>query len=436
MSVTAAASPPADPARGCEHPRERGGRLSASAMAAAAMGNMLEWYDFAVYGFLATVFARNFFPDSSPSAGLISVFGVFAASFLMRPLGSIVFGHIGDRHGRRAAMLASALCMTVSTVAVGLLPTYAVAGVAAPALLLALRLVQGLCIGGEYMSSAVFLAEGAPSRWRGACAALATVGCNGGTLVGSGIGALTTQVLTPDQLDAWGWRLPFLLGLVLGGFTLVLRRTVPETPLGVEKGLPLVAAFRDGWRDILRASCFNFVVGLSFYLIFVYLATWQQQVDGFSPALALELNTISMLVVLVMAVAFAALSDLVGRKLVLGAGFLGLALFSWPLFQLMRSGDPTLALISQIAFSVLIATGGAMPVMLAEMFSRRTRCTSVGLSWNIAIGIGGGTAPMVAVLLVNATGNPLAPAGYLIGAATLAFLAVLSVPDRAGRPLD
>ncbi|MFG1478239.1 MFS transporter [Xanthobacter sp. V4C-4] len=415
-------------------------RLPPRAMAAGAMGNLLEWYDFAVYGFLASVFARNFFPNSSPTAALLSVFGVFAASFLMRPLGSIVFGHIGDRHGRRAALITSAACMTVSTVLVGLLPTYAAIGVMAPVLLLALRLLQGLAIGGEYMTSAVFLAEGAPRDWRGTCAALATVGCNAGTLVGSGMGALTAGLLTPDQLDAWGWRVPFLLGLALGGFTLVLRRTVPPTPppmvQAADAELPLLAAIRDAWRDILRASCLTFVGGVSYYLIFVYLATWLQQVDGFTPALSLELNTLSMLVVLVLAVAFAALSDRIGRKWVLGAGFLGLALFSWPLFLLLRSGDPALALGAQIGFSVLIATGGAMPAALVELFPRRIRCTAVGLSWNLAIGIGGGTAPLVAVLLVSATGSTMAPAAYLIGAAALATLAVLTLPDRAGRPLD
>ncbi|WP_348830946.1 MFS transporter [Xanthobacter sp. KR7-225] len=407
-------------------------------MLAGAVGNLLEWYDFAIYGFFATAFAANFFPEASPTVGLISAFGVFAASFLMRPLGAAMFGHVADRRGRREALVISAAMMTVSTVAVGLLPTYEMAGLLAPLLLLLLRLFQGLAIGGEYMTSAVFLAENGPPRWRGTFASFATVGCTGGMLAGSAVGAATATLLTQDELLAFGWRLPFLLGIVLGGFALVLRRGLAETPPRTADTVraPLEVAFRTQWRGIARASAMNFFLGVSFYLVFVYLSTWLQQVDDFPAALALELNTATMAGVLVLAVAFAALSDLVGRKWVVGAGFLGFALFSWPLFELLRSGDAALALLGQAGFAVLIATGGAMPATIAEMFPRHVRCTAVGISWNLAIGIGGGTAPMVAVMLVAATGDDMAPAVYLMAAAAVAFLALLGMPERHAAPLD
>ncbi|MFG1345442.1 MFS transporter [Xanthobacter autotrophicus DSM 431] len=412
-------------------------RLSPRLMVAGTLGNVLEWYDFAVYGFLAGVFAKTFFPDSSPVAAMLSVFGVFAASFLMRPLGSVLFGHLGDRYGRRAALLTSAGLMSLSTVAVGLLPTYETAGALAPALLLLLRLAQGLSVGGEYMTSAIFLAENAPVRRRGAVTSLVIVGCNGGMLLGSAVGALVSGLLSTEQLFAWGWRLPFLLGVLLGGFALVLRRAVAdEPPPEKTPGLPLVLAFREDWRDMLRAILMTFVVGVAFYLVFVYLVTWLQQADHFPRHVALELNTVSMAVVMLACLGFAALSDRIGRRGLVVAGFGCLALFSWPLFLLLRSGDPTLALLGQLGFAVIVSLyGGPIAVALVEMFPRHTRCTAVGLSWNVGLGIGGGAAPMVSVMLVSLTGNAMAPAFYLIVMGVVAFLAALTLRETRGRPL-
>ncbi|MEP9353932.1 MFS transporter [Xanthobacter sp. KR7-65] len=413
-------------------------RLNRRLIAAGTLGNVLEWYDFAVYGFLAGIFARNFFPQSSPTAAMLSVFGVFAASFLMRPLGSVLFGHVGDRYGRRAALLSSAALMSVSTFCVGLLPTYETAGAFAAVLLLVLRLAQGLSVGGEYMTSAVFLAENADPRRRGAVTSMVIVGCNGGMLLGSTIGALVSGLLSADDLAAWGWRIPFLLGCLLGGFAMVLRRTAardapPERPAR----LPVVVAFRESGAGILRATLINLVVGIAFYLVFVYLTTWLQQTDAFPPHVALELTAVSMAVVMAASLGFAALSDVVGRKPLIVAGFACLVLFSWPLFLLMRSGSPGLALLGQMGFALIISMyGGPIAVALVEMFPRHTRCSAVGLSWNLGVGIGGGTAPMIAVLLVSWTGSPMAPALYLIAAGALAFLAALGLKESRGLPLD
>lgn len=411
--------------------------LSPRLMAAGMLGNVLEWYDFAVYGFLASIFARNFFPDSSPTAAMLSVFGVFAASFLMRPLGSVLFGHIGDRHGRRAALIASAGLMGVSTFAVGLLPTFETAGTLSPVLLLVLRLAQGLSIGGEYMSSAVFLAETATPRWRGAVSSLVIVGCNGGMLLGSAVGALVSGLLSAEDLAAWGWRIPFLLGCLLGGFVLVLRRAaIDDAPVKAHAQLPLVLALRENGADIARAVAINLVVGIAYYLAFVYLSTWLQQNDHFSPHVALELNTISMAVVMAASLGFAALSDRVGRRPLIVGGFLCLVLFSWPLFLLLRAGDPGLALLGQLGFAIIVSIyGGPIVVMLVEMFPRHTRCTAVGLSWNLGLGLGGGTAPLVSVLLVSLTGDTMAPAFYLIAAGAVAFVAALGLKETRGRPL-
>lgn len=412
--------------------------LSRRLMAAGMLGNVLEWYDFAVYGFLASIFARNFFPETSPTAAMLSVFGVFAASFLMRPLGSVLFGHIGDRLGRRAALMSSAALMSISTFCVGLLPTYETAGVLSAVLLLVLRLAQGLSVGGEYMTSAVFLAENAQVRWRGAVTSLVIVGCNGGMLLGSAVGALVSGLMSADDLAAWGWRIPFLLGCLLGGFALFLRRTVARDVKPIHRPtLPVVEAFRENGGDILRATLINIVLGIAYYLAFVYLATWLQQQEHFTPHVALELNAISMAVVMVGCLGTAALSDRIGRKPLIVGGFLCLAVFTWPLFLLLHSGSTGLALLGQLGFAVIVSIyGGPIAVALVEMFPRHTRCTAVGLSWNLGLGLGGGTAPMVAVLLVSLTGDAMAPAFYVIAGGIVAFLAALGLKETRGQPLD
>ncbi|MFK8252441.1 MFS transporter [Ancylobacter terrae] len=415
---------------------------SPGTMTAGALGNMLEWYDFGVYGFFATLFAQNFFPASDPLAGLLAAFGVFAASFLMRPIGGIVFGHVGDRYGRSVALYVSAGMMTLSTVAIGLLPTYATIGEAAPLALLGLRLLQGLSIGGEYSMSAIFLAESAPPRRRGLVTSLAGCGVGGGTLIGSGTAALTASLMSPEDLAAWGWRLPFLAGIVLGGATLVLRRAAlahpaPRKPIDEARGLPFVAALREDGRAMLHAMVLNLALGSGFYVLFVYLTTFMQQVDRFTAAEALRVNTLAMLGLLVMLPLFAGLSDIIGRKKVIVGALAGMVMFTWPLFRLINGGDPQQVLLGQLGFAVLTAAySGSIPATLAEMFRPATRCSALCFAYNLPLGLVGGTAPMVAVYLVDRQHDPMGPAVYLIGIALLSLLAALALKDRTGTALN
>ncbi|MFG1464435.1 MFS transporter [Xanthobacter sp. DSM 24535] len=412
--------------------------MSTKVILAGTLGNTLEWYDFAAYGFLASVFAKNFFPDSDTFVGLIAAFGIFAASFLMRPLGGVIFGHIGDRYGRRHALLISVALMCVSTVTIGLLPTYATAGVLAPCLLLVMRLLQGISIGGEYTTSAIFLAENSSVRWRGFLTSFSCTGATGGILLGSAVAALTAAVLTPEALIAWGWRVPFLLGIALGLTTLSLRRNTQEleAPAAKFEEPPLVQAFvRDG-RNIARAVALNAMLGVGFYMLFVYLTTYMRVVDHMSERLSLEINTLSMLVLLVLCPVFAALTDVVGRKVVMVAALGALLLAAWPLFRMLSSGTPGEVLTAQIAFAVLVAGyAGPMPVVLAEMFRKETRCSAMSVGYNIAVGLAGGTAPMIAVYLVNRLHDDMGPALYLIAAAAVSLVAALTITDRARQPL-
>lgn len=411
------------------------------AMLAGTLGNTLEWYDFGAYGFLAMIFAKAFFPGNDPFVALLSAFGMFAVSFFMRPLGGILFGHVGDRFGRQRALYVSALLMTVSTVGIGLLPTYAMAGPLAPLLLLAMRLLQGVSVGGEHAMSAVFLAEGAPPARRGLVASLATLGANIGTLMGSAVGTVVAVALTPEQLADWGWRLPFLAGIVLGGAALALRGGLASEPAPQRadlprRDLPLRAAVRDHWREVLHAFGITVAIGALFYLTFIYLTTYMQQVDGMPARLAFGINTASMGVLVFACCAFAALSDKVGRKPVMLAGLAGLVLFTWPLFGLLSSGDPAAVLAGQIGFTLLIsAYAGPVPAALVELFARETRCTTYALAWNFGVGWVGGLSPMVAVYLIHRFASPMAPAVVVIALSVVSLIAVLRLKERAGGPI-
>ena len=219
---------------------------------AGVVGNVLEWYDFAVYGYSAAIVARLFFPASDPTASLLAAFGVFGVGFLMRPLGGVLFGHIGDRFGRTNALRWSVAAMALPTFAIGLLPTHATVGPLAAALLLICRLAQGLAMGGEYAGSIVFLTESASGGRRALFASWVGVGCVAGTLLGSGVGAAVAALLPADQVAAWGWRIPFLLGLALGGVGIVLRRLLAADPPAGPSRFPLATALRTQPWAMLR----------------------------------------------------------------------------------------------------------------------------------------------------------------------------------------
>ncbi|SKA35976.1 MFS transporter, MHS family, proline/betaine transporter [Enhydrobacter aerosaccus] len=405
---------------------------------AGAIGNVLEWYDFAVYGFFAAIFGKNFFPAGSAVISLAAAFGVFAAAFIMRPIGGALFGHIGDRLGRKTALLTSAGLMTAATVAIGFLPTFAQIGVMAPLLLIVMRMLQGLAVGGEFSTSIVFLVEGADPRRRGLLGSLASMGASSGILLGSGVGAFESWLLSQAQLESWGWRLPFLAGSVLGGSAFILRRVLSndEPPQPVRHRLPLVEALSSDWRDILRGgiACASFAT--SIYLITVYLVTMMQQVDGLPASRALEINTVCLLVAVTATPCFGMLSDRVGRKPVLMASVIGTILLSWPLFWLLLRHDVFSILFAQIVFALLIgAWAGPMEATLVELYRGRTRCTALSLSYNLAFALLGGTAPIVAVYLVSEEHANFGPAFYLMGTALISLIGLLTIPDRTGQPL-
>jgi MHS family proline/betaine transporter-like MFS transporter len=400
------------------------------------IGNVLEWYDFAIYGFFATVIGQEFFPHQDRVAQLISAFGIFALGYLMRPLGGAVTGHIGDRFGRRAALTFSVAAMAIPTFLIGLLPGYGTLGLLAPLALTILRMVQGLSVGGEYTSSMVFLVEQAPDGRRGLMGALTACGASAGILLGSAVGAAFTANMSAAALQAWGWRIPFLLGLVVGVAGYVLRRQMPETiaKRGRERA-PIMETLHDHWRTVLRFAGLSVFMAVGFYVNFVYLVSWLQNTDHFAPARALEINSFSMAVLVVVTLVSGLLADRFGRKpLLLIATMLGF-FGALPLFWLLDHPSIWLAQLGQLGLALIVGLyGGTQPAILVEAAPLKVRCTAVALGYNISLGVFGGLTPLVASWLVARSGDEIAPGFLMMAAAAVAFLTVLRFPETYRSP--
>ena len=403
---------------------------------AGIIGNVLEWYDFAVYGFFATAIGQEFFPHQDRVAQLLSAFGVFALGYLMRPLGGAVIGHIGDRFGRRAALSFSVAAMAIPTFLIGLLPGYGTLGLLAPFALTLLRMVQGLSVGGEYTSSMVFLVEQAPNGRRGLMGALTACGAIAGILLGSAVGATFTANLSAAALQAWGWRIPFLFGLVVGIGGYVLRRQMVET-IATERRerAPIAETLQDHWRTVLGFAGLSVFNAVGFYVSFVFLVSWLQTADHIAPARALEINSFSMAILLAVVVASGLLADRFGRKplllLATVLGFIG----ALPLFWLLNHPSAWLAQLGQLGLVLIVGLyGGTQPALLVEAAPLRVRCTAVSLGYNISFGVIGGLTPLVASWLVARTGDEIAPGFLMMVAAAVTFLTILRFPETYRAP--
>jgi MHS family proline/betaine transporter-like MFS transporter len=409
------------------------GEHSGRVIAAGTVGNVLEWYDFAIYGYFAATIGRTFFPAEDPVAQVLAAFGIFAVGYLMRPLGGIVVGHIADRFGRRAALTFSVMAMAVPTFLVGALPGYEVLGVAAPILLTMLRIIQGLSVGGEATTAFVFLVERAGPGRRGAIGALASCGATLGILSGSAVGALLAAAMPVAALDAWGWRLPFLLGLLVGVAGYFLRRHIVDTPRdasAAHTAPPLVETLRHHGRLVARLAGLAAFNAIGFYLMFLYVVSWLQSVDGLAPARALGFNTVSMLLLLPVMFGMGWLSDRIGRKkLLLAAAALGFA-GALPLFWLMHHPQPAMILLGEAGFVLILGTVlGIMPAIMVEATPRGVRCTAISLGYNIAFGVMGGLTPLAAAWLIDRTTMDLSPAFMMMAAAAISFASISTFKD-------
>ena len=416
------------------------GRALRRNVVAGTVGNVLEWYDFAVYGYLAPIIGKVFFPADDPTASLLAAFGVFAVGFLSRPLGGLIFGHFGDKIGRKRALIISVLMMGAGTVAIGVLPGYAEIGVAAAILLVVLRILQGIAVGGEYSGSIVFLAEHAPPERRGLLSSWPDFGSGVGFLMGSGVGALVGWMVGEAALVAWGWRIPFLLGALIAVAGILFRRHMTESPVCEEMtrvaGSPVIAALRHHWRLIFQMVGLILVNSIGFYMLFVYATSYLTEKMHISTAKALDINTAALVIYVILTPLSAALSDRIGRKPLLYIAALGTLVFAWPLWSLMHHHSLPLILAGQIGFAVLFAIGFAVTsAVMVEILPAQVRCSGVAIGYNICLGLFGGTTPLIATYLVSRTADDFAPVYYLMAAAAVSLAVTLRLPETARKPL-
>jgi len=403
-------------------------------VAAATIGTFVEVYDLLVYGYFASILAEQFFPRQDPTAALLSTFAILALGSVVRPAGAIVFGHIGDRFGRRTALVASVLLMSGSTMAFGLLPTYDMAGILAPVLLLTCRVLQGLSASGELTGANVLVLEHAPSDRRGRAVAIVNVAGNAGAFTAAAVGFVLARVLRPEQLAAWGWRVAFLVAALIGLVGIYLRTRVMESPAFVALGdapkrdrAPLVRALRTAKRRLLVVTVWVAAASLGGFMLVGFLPSYLIRVGRLSPADAFAANGLSVVVL--------ALSTMLGgylvdryplRRVAIGVA-VGTALAAVPAFLLIvRSGTFAGALVGQSLLAVFLGASGMLGAVLSMvLFPVPIRFTGTALASNVAVALIGSTAPYVSTSLIAATGSPISPAIYVVVMTAGALLAVL-----------
>ena len=407
---------------------------------ASFIGNFIEWFDYASYGYLATVIGLVFFPEADKSVRLMSTFAVFAMSFILRPIGAIIWGAWGDRWGRRWALSWSILIMSGSTFLIGLLPTYSVIGAAAAVGLLLLRMIQGFSASGEYAGAGTFLAEYAPPSRRGIYTSLVPASTACGLLAGSLMVTGMFTVLSDSAVNTWGWRVPFLLAGPLGLIGRYIRVHLEDSPVYQEMlaeipqeeksagwSEPLRLLFRDHLHDTLitfGVSCLNAV---AFYMLLSYMPTYVHEELGFSQDTATLATSVMLLVYIASIFFMGHMSDSFGRRRMLIAACIAFIVLTIPLFIVMTKATGMLAVVilCQIAFAIILtANDGTLATFLAESFPTNVRYSGFALSFNGANALLGGTTPFIVTWLIKVTGSPLAPAVYLTVIALIAMVAI------------
>ncbi len=412
-------------------------------LGASFIGNFVEWFDYASYGFFATVIAHAFFPEFAPQTALLATFAVFAISFIVRPLGGIVWGGIGDRIGRRTALSWSILIMSGATTVIAFLPSYGQIGILAPILLLIVRMIQGFSASGEYAGATSFIAEYSPDSRRGLYTSIVPASTAAGLLAGSLMSAGLFALLDDAQMQSFGWRLPFLLAAPLGLIGLYIRLRLEDTPKFREleathhvAETPVRDLFTGYWRQMLIAFGVTCLNAVGFYLILSYMPTYLSTEMGIGETQSLIATSVTLAVYIGMIFLMGQLSDRFGRKTALITASVLFIALTVPLFAMLDGAAFWKIVLIQVAFGALLTINdGTLPCFLSEIFPTKVRYSGFAFSFNTANAIFGGTAPFVATWLIGATGSKLAPAWYLVAAAVVALVAMLAARETAGRPL-
>lgn len=422
------------------------------AVSAAALGNAMEWFDFGVYSYIAVTLGHVFFPSGNPTAQLLSTFGAFAAAFLVRPIGGMVFGPLGDRIGRQKVLAITMIMMAAGTFAIGLIPSYATIGVGAPILLLVARLVQGFSTGGEYGGASTFIAEYAPDKKRGFLGSWLEFGTLAGYVGGAGLVTLMTALLSTHDLNAWGWRIPFLIAGPMGIIGLYLRMRLEETPAfaqlekeartkekerrEAEKRIGVREMVFGQWRSMLLCVGLVLVFNVTDYMLLSYMPSYLTSELKYDETHGL-LVVLGVMVVMMAVQPFAGkLSDRFGRRPVIAAGCAGFLVLSVPALLLIRQGSLAAIALGMAALGLLLVCfTSAMPSTLPALFPTKVRYGSLSIGFNISVSLFGGTTPLVVTALIGATGNKMMPAYYMMAAAVIGGIAVWRMSESAGRPL-
>lgn len=412
------------------------------AVSAAAMGNCLEWFDFGVYSYLAVTIGKVFFPSEDPTTELLASFAVFAVAFLVRPLGGLFFGPLGDKIGRSKVLAATIIMMSGATFAIGLLPSYATIGIWAPIGLILARMVQGFSTGGEYGGAATFIVEYAPDKKRGFLASWLEFG----TLAGFSLGAVLvtgfTLVLSDQAMLDWGWRIPFLMAGPLGVVGLYLRLKLEDSPVfqALENAAdvaesPLRSAV-EHWREMLLCIGLVIILNVAYYTVLTYLPSYLTERLGIEPSHALTFLVATMVAMMLVITQVGRLSDRFGRKLILISACIGFILFSYPAFWLISQGVMLTTIAGLTILGLLVVLlAGAMPATLPAIFPTKVRNGGFAIAYNLSTSAFGGTAPLVITWLISITDSNFIPAYYLMLAAAIAITPILIIPETAGKPL-
>ncbi|MEJ9230407.1 MHS family MFS transporter [Peribacillus butanolivorans] len=413
---------------------------------ASLVGSSIEWFDYFLYGTVAAlVFNQLFFVNEDPTIGLLLSYASFALAFFIRPFGGVIFSHIGDRIGRKKTLVLTLSLMGVATFGMGLLPTYQAVGIWAPILLITLRLVQGLGIGGEWGGALLLAVEYAPAEKRGLFGSIPQMGVTIGMLLGTI--ALSIMTLLPESaFMTWGWRLPFIFSALLVFFGLWIRKGIDETPSfkkvkesGEVPKLPIVETLKNYWREVLIAVGAKVVETAPFYIFSTFVVSYATSNLGFSRTATLTAVMIATIITTILIPFMGKLSDTIGRKKLFIGGTIGMALFAFPYFWLLQQKSVLLLIVATvIGLGVIWAPITAvLGTMFSEIFDARIRYTGITLGYQIGAALAGGTAPLVATALLNRFNNSYVPVAiYIIFASVLSLVAIWAVKDRSNQKLD
>ncbi|GGT91181.1 glycine betaine/L-proline transporter ProP [Streptomyces lateritius] len=425
------------------------------AVKAASLGNAMEWFDFGIYAYLAVTLGHVFFPSGNDTVQLLSSFATFAVAFLIRPLGGMVFGPMGDRIGRKKVLALTMILMAVGTFAIGLIPSYASIGFWAPVLLVFFRMLQGFSTGGEYGGASTFIAEYAPDRRRGFFGSFLELGTLAGYVGAAGLVTALTAWLGSDAMEAWGWRVPFLVAGPLGLVGLYLRMRLDETPAfrklenesaraseaadAVETSAKgdLARIFRQQWPTLILCVALVGAYNITDYMLLSYMPTYLSDELGYSETHGLLVLLLVMVFLMLIVTQVGRLNDRFGRKPVLMAGMLGFLFLSLPAFLLIgQGGVPAITAGTLMLGLSLVCMLGTMSAALPALFPTDVRYGSLSVGYNLSTSLFGGTTPLVITALIGATGSNLMPAYYAMGAALVGVVAVACMKETAQRPLE